>query len=164
MKRITQQEAKQYRHLDHDFIRRHGMRQVIAFTLTPIPNEPGWEEVTYYGASWVDPTNIPQRPQYIYILVNPSIPGICKIGYTKTTVYDRVRSINATPGVITPWYPVFTYKCPDGKMLEQEIHDHLESIGVRVNNRREGFIIDTDSARDIVEKLGKKYKSNDLNA
>ena len=86
MKRITQQEAKQYRLLDHDFIRRHGMRQVIAFTLTPIHNEPGWEEVTYYGASWVDPTNKPQRPQYIYILVNPSIPGICKIGYTKTTV------------------------------------------------------------------------------
>lgn len=163
MKLITQQEAKQYRLLDHDFIRRHGMRQVIAFTLTPITNEPGWEQVTYYGASWVDPTNIPQRPHYIYVLVNPSIPGICKIGYTTTTVYDRVKQINSTPGVITPWYPVFTYKCPSGKMLEQEIHGYLESIGVRVNSKREGFIIDTDSARNIVEELGKKYKSSEIN-
>jgi len=110
MKRITQQEASQYRLLDHDFIRRHGMRQVIAFTLTPIHDEPGWEEVTYYGASWVDPTNIPQRPHYIYILVNPSVPGICKIGYTK-----------------------------------------------------EGFMIDTDSARNVIEQLGKKYKSSEIN-
>ena len=62
-----------------------------------------------------------------------------------------------------PWYPVFTYKCPDGKMLEQEVHDYLESIGVRVNDRREGFAIDTDQARAIIEELGKKYKSSEIN-
>jgi hypothetical protein len=139
------------------------MRQAIAFTLTSIDNEPGWESVTYYGASWVDPTQVPQHPHYVYILVNPSIPGICKIGYTTTTVYDRTRQINSATGVIAPWYPVFTYKCPNGRMLEQEVHDHLENIGVRVNPNREGFIIDTNSARDIIENIGKKYKSNEIN-
>jgi hypothetical protein len=163
MKRITQDEAKQYRKLESDTHFRHNMRQAIAFTLTPIDNEPGWESVTYYGASWIDPTQVPQRPHYVYILVNPSIPGICKIGYTTTTVYDRTRQINSATGVITPWYPVFTYKCPNGRMLEQEVHDHLESIGVRVNPNREGFIIDTDSARNIIENIGKKYKSNEIN-
>jgi hypothetical protein len=48
-------------------------------------------------------------------------------------------------------------------MLEQEVHDHLEDIGVRVNPNREGFIIDTDSARNIIENIGKKYKSNEIN-
>ena len=163
MKRITQDEAKQYRKLEHDTHFRHNMRQAIAFTLTSIDNEPGWESVTYYGASWVDPTQVPQHPHYVYILVNPSIPGICKIGYTTTTVYDRTRQINSATGVITPWYPVFTYKCPNGRMLEQEVHDHLENIGVRVNPNREGFIIDTDSARNIIENIGKKYKSNEIN-
>jgi hypothetical protein len=36
-------------------------------------------------------------------------------------------------------------------------------MGMRINDRREGFAIDTDSARAVIEKLGKKYKTNDLN-
>lgn len=163
MKRISVEEAKQYRILTSEYLRLRSMREVVAFTLTPISNEPGWEQVTYYGASWVDPTSIPQRPHYIYILVNPSIPGICKIGYTTTTVYDRVKQINSATGVITPWYPVFSYKCPNGHMLEREIHEELALMGMRVNDRREGFTIDSDSARAIIEKLGKKYKVNDIN-
>jgi len=163
MKLISQEEAKQYRHLTQEHIVRRGMREVVAYTLTPIPNEPGWEQVTYYGASWVDPTNIPNHPHYIYILVNPSVPGICKIGFTTTTVYQRVKEINSATGVITPWYPVFSYKCPDGRMLEQEIHEYLMLHGMRINDRREGFAIDSDSARAIIEKLGKKYKSNEEN-
>ena len=76
MKRITQEEATQYRLLDDEYIRRRGLREAVAFTLTPIPNEPNGSIVTYYGASWVDPTGVPQRPHYIYVLVNPSVPGI----------------------------------------------------------------------------------------
>jgi hypothetical protein len=140
------------------------MREAIAYTLTPDTNNPGWDEITYYGTSWIDPTNTPQNPHYIYILVNPSVPGVSKIGYTTTTVYDRTRQINAATGVIAPWYPVFSYKCPNGRLLEQEIHNYLEQIGVRVNPNREGFIIDTGSARTIIESIGKKYDSNEINA
>jgi hypothetical protein len=162
MDRITQVEAKKYRKLSHkDF--KYNNNQAIAFTLEPDPKGNGWEKVTYYGASWIDPTNIPQKPHYIYILVNPSIPGICKIGYTTTTVYDRTKQINSSTGVIVPWYPVYTYKCPNGHMLEQEVHNHLESLGFRVNPNREGFIIDTDVARNVIESIGKKYKLDGIN-
>jgi len=163
MKLITNEEAKQYRLLDPIHIQRRGLKDVIAYTLTPILNSPGWDTVQYYGASWVDPTDIPQNPHYIYVLVNPSIPGICKIGYTKTNVYQRTKEINTATGVIIPWYPVFSYKCPDGYMLEQEIHEYLSSQGIRVNDKREGFIIDSDSARNIIEQLGKKYKKTEEN-
>lgn len=162
MKQLTHDEARKYRKLSESEIR-HNMRRAIAYALTPVPDSPGWDEITYYGASWVDPTNIPQHPHYIYVLVNPSIPGICKIGFTTTTVYDRVKQINSATGVITPWYAVFTYKCPDGRALEQDIHTYLEEIGVRVNPNREGFVIDTDTARNIIESIGKKYKSNEIN-
>lgn len=162
MKRITQDEAKLYLPLSNNDMR-YNMRRAIAYILTPIPNNPGWEEITYYGTSWIDPTNTPQSPHYIYILVNPSIPGICKIGFTTTTVYDRVKQINSATGVITPWYAVFTYKCPDGRSLEQDIHAHLEDIGVRINPKREGFTISSDDARVIIESIGKKYKSNEIN-
>jgi hypothetical protein len=164
MRRITQNESKQYRKLDPHTSFKYSMREAIAFTIEPDPQSPKWDIVTYYGAGWIDPTHIPQHPHYLYILVNPSVPGVCKIGYTTTTVYDRVRQINASTGVITPWYPVFSYKCPNGRMLEQEIHEHLQLLGVRVNPNREGFVIDTDSARTIIESMGKKYKIGDLNA
>jgi hypothetical protein len=162
MKHLTLDDAKQYRPLSSSDMR-YNMRRAIAYTLTPIQDDPGWEEITYYGASWIDPTNTPQHPHYIYILVNPSIPGICKIGFTTTTVYDRVKQINSATGVITPWYPVFSYKCPNGRMLEQEIHEELALMGMRVNDKREGFAIDSDSARAVIEKLGKKYKLNEIN-
>ena len=164
MLHITQNDTKQYRLLDHEYIKTNGMRHVVAFTLTPVPNEPGWEQVTYYGKRYIDPLlddSNPNRPHYIYVLVNPSIPGICKIGFTTTTVYDRVRQINKATGVITPWDPVFSYKCSDGRALEREIHEELELMGVRVNNRREGFAISTTSARELIEKLGIKYKINE---
>jgi hypothetical protein len=78
-------------------------------------------------------------------------------------VYDRVKQINSATGVITPWYAVFTYKCPDGRSLEHDIHAHLEDIGVRINSKREGFTISSDDARVIIENIGKKYKSNEIN-
>ena len=167
MKRITIEEAKSHRVLTHEYLRRNGMHNVTAFTLTPIQYEPGWEQVTYYGKRYTDPlldtNNNPNRPHYIYILINPSIPGICKVGYTTTTVYDRVKQINSATGVITPWDPVFSYKCSDGRALEREIHEELERTGIRVNPKREGFAIDTDSARYIIERLGKNYKINEEN-
>jgi len=163
MKRLTHDEAKLYRQLNPEIDFKYHMKSAIAYTLTPDQNNPGWEEITYYGAAWVDPTNTPQHPHYVYVLCNPSMPGICKIGYTTTTVYDRVRQLNLATGVITPWYPVFSYKCPNGRLLEQEIHNYLEQIGVRINPNREGFVIDTDTARNIIENIGKKYKSNEIN-
>jgi hypothetical protein len=51
MKRITQQEAQQYRELNPQISFKYSMREVVAYTLTPDTNNPGWDEITYYGAS-----------------------------------------------------------------------------------------------------------------
>ena len=165
MKLITQQEVKNYRELDIEYLRHNGMYQAVAYTLTPDTNNPKWDSVTYYGKRYIDPllNDNPNRPHYIYILVNPSVPGICKIGFTTTTVYDRVKQINSATGVITPWDPVFSYRCVDGRALERDIHEELGLMGVRVNDKREGFSIDVDSAREIIEKIGKNYKINEEN-
>jgi hypothetical protein len=47
MKRITQEEINDYIELpdNGDPFR---IRHAVAFTLTPIPDEHGWEKVTYY--------------------------------------------------------------------------------------------------------------------
>jgi len=58
MKRITQEEVNDYIELpdNGDPFR---IRHAIAFTLTPIADEPGWEKVTYYGSK--------SGPDYRYI-------------------------------------------------------------------------------------------------
>lgn len=157
MERITELEAKYYRKLNSEIDFKYDMKQAIAFTLTPM--EDGWESVTYYGEPWVDPTDSVHKPHFVYILVNPGIPGVCKIGYTTKTVYERCRQINAATGVVTPWYPVFAYKCPSGPMLEREVHDYIEKLGKRLSKNKEGFEIESTDAIKIIEEIGKKYKN-----
>ncbi len=155
--RLLHEETQFYRRLNSEEDLSVNMNQVVAFSLSPIDEK--WEQVDYYGEAWLDPTNGIYKPQYVYVLVNPSIPGICKIGYTKKTVYERCSQINSATGVITPWYPVFVYKCPSGRLLEKEVHNYLENQGKRVNLKREGFEIDAKDAIIIIEEIGEKYKN-----
>ncbi len=162
MVRITDAETKFYRKLNPEIDFAYNMKQATAFTLTT--KEDGWDHVTYYGDPWLDPKDAAYKPHFLYVLVNPGMPGICKIGYTTKTVYERCRQINASTGVVTPWYPVFAYKCPSGPLLEKEVHNFLENSGKRVNLKREGFEIDSKEAIEIIESLGKKYKNIEQNA
>ena len=160
MKQITSEEAKYYRKLNPEIDFIHGMSMATAFTREPDPTDPKFDTVTYYSdvirASIGD--NLAD-PHYIYILTNPSSPGIVKIGFTERTVYERLKEINVAPGVIVPWEVRFTYKCPYGRSLEGEIHSHLESIGLRLNKRREGFAMDVNDAIKVIEELGAKYQN-----
>lgn len=156
MKHITPEEAHYYVKLDKPDP--YKMRKAVAYTLTPC-NEPGfegWEDVTYYGEGILDPTLSIRKPEWVYVLVNKSIPGICKIGMTTTSVTQRVREINYATGVITPWFPVFKYKCINSKILEKAVHEHLEKLGYRVNPKREGFEIPSNVAIEVVKQFGEK--------
>jgi hypothetical protein len=154
---ILEEESKYYRRLDSskDFI--SNMDSAVAFTLTRIDDK--WEEVVYYGDAWLDPTEGVFKPHFVYVLVNPSLPGICKIGFTKKTVHERCRQINTATGVIIPWYPVYVYKCPSGPLLEKEVHQYLENQGKRIRANKEGFEISATDAIKIIEELGKKFKN-----
>ena len=156
MKHISPEEAHYYVKLDKPDP--YKMRKAVAYTLTPC-NEPGfegWEDVTYYGEGILDPTLSIRKPEWVYVLVNKSIPGICKIGMTTTSVTQRVREINYATGVITPWFPVFKYKCINSKILEKAVHEHLEKLGYRVNPKREGFEIPSNVAIEVVKQFGEK--------
>lgn len=156
MKRITPEEAQFYVKLDKPDPFK--MRKAVAFTLTPSsdPGFEGWEDITYYGEGILDPTLSIRKPEWVYVLVNKSIPGMCKIGMTTTSVDQRVKEINSATGVITPWFPVFKYKCINSRILEMAIHEHLEKLGYRINPKREGFEIPSSSAIQIIEELGEK--------
>lgn len=52
MKRITEQEAELYIPLINGG--EDTCKRAVAYTLTPVEGEPGWDEVTYYG----DPSGV----------------------------------------------------------------------------------------------------------
>ena len=162
LKKISKEDAHFHMKLDHEDPTMLG--RAIAFTLTPCeePGYEGWEEITYYGESVYDASGAIRKPEWVYVLVNKSSPGICKIGMTTTSVTQRVNEINSATGVITPWYPVYSYKCVNSYYLEQEVHKYLEDKGHRINPRREGFDIDSNTAILIIEELGVKYQTNNL--
>lgn len=155
MKQITLEEAKNYRKLNPSI---DGIHLATAFTREKEPDSK-WDIVTYYSDIRVSAVDHLTNPHYVYILTNPSIPGIIKIGFTERTVYERLKEINSAPGVVIPWEVRFTYKCPYGRDLEGEVHSYLENIGLRLNKRREGFAIDVNEAIKIIEQLGEKYNN-----
>lgn len=154
MKRIEIDETHFYIELDPN--QPYISRKAVAYTLSPVPGEPGWEEITYYGEGILDPTMSIQKPEWVYVLVNKSMPGICKIGMTTTSVPQRVKEINQATGVITPWMAIYKYKCINSRVLEQAVHEHLEKLGYRVNPKREGFEIPSSMAIDVIKELGEK--------
>lgn len=135
--------------------------KTVAYTLTPTADpllaaDGGWEDVTYWGEGIVDPTLSVRKPEWVYVLVNKSMPGICKIGMTTTSVFQRVKEINSATGVITPWIPVYRWECINSLVLEQAVHLELERLGYRVNPNREGFEVPSEVAIECIERLAEK--------
>ena len=156
IKRITHEETKNYRLLDPEKDFRYSMDCAVAFTLTETEPHP-WEDVHYWGEAFCDPTTSALKPQWVYLMVNRSLSGICKIGATTTSVPQRARELSSQTSSITPWYPVFSFKVGNAFMLEKEVHQYLEDRGIRVSKNREGFYITSEEAIKVIKELGEKY-------
>lgn len=73
---------------------------------------------------------------YVYILSNPSMPGIFKIGKTTRSVEQRCNELWQT-GVPTPFGVEHQVLCPDCHELEAWMHKHFSKD--RVSTSREFF-------------------------
>ena len=156
IKRITQEQAHYYKLLDSDKLSPEELcRKSVAFTLTPDPANPGWEFINYYQDSPIDQNGNLVPTEYVYVLVNKSMPDMVKIGMTVRDVDERAKEISGATGVPTPWVPVYSFKCFNSYKLEQELHEHLDAV--RVAGNREMFYIHSNDAITTVKKLGDKY-------
>ena len=152
--RITEQESHKYIPCTEDQLG----YSASYFTLTPI--EDGWEKVTYYTnrlRNIVIPKGV-TGCQYIYVLTNDTMPGLCKVGFTKNKPSDRVKQINAATGVAEDFTVEYEYPCFNAHDLEKEIHIYLESQGLRVNKKKEFFNITVEQAVSVIERIGEPYK------
>ena len=155
MKLISEEEARQYIPCKEDF----AGRPAAYFTLTPC-KEPGWEkydDVTYYTAKkkMEYENREGEDNSWVYVLTNPTMPGLCKIGYTKKPPEERVKEISRGTGVPMPFEVAWAFKCFDGDILEREVHKYLD--GYRENADREFFRIPLEEAKQTIKILGARY-------
>ena len=135
------------------------------FTITPSIDpqkaSEGWETVSYYSdkkRTYQIPTSVPNA-QWVYVLSNPSMPGMVKIGYTNGDPEGRVKEINRATGIPTDFIVEYAIPCVNGYEVEQLVHEALDNV--RVSNRKEFFNINIEEAKHLLDEIGKPYIIND---
>ncbi len=76
---------------------------------------------------------------FIYILINPSLAGLLKIGKTRRSPEGRASELSAATGVPTPFIVAFDEQFDDCDTAERYIHTLLQEKGYRVAENREFF-------------------------
>ena len=151
LKCLTLEEASQYYSKEEDKLG----APLMGFTLTKDPNDPRWDNVTYYTTRRKISEYKGEGRYYIYVLENDTMPGILKIGYTGKKPEERATQLSKSTGVPTPFRVAFAVKCHDGEGMEYEVHQELKEY--RVNNDREFFSCTLEEAYKAIEKIGQRY-------
>ena len=150
IKKITQNLASQYFSIEEDI-----PNSPIRF-YTKTEDHDGWDKITYYTSRRKDIyANRGRADQWVYILSNPSLPNMLKIGYTKNEPEIRAKQISSSTGVALPYKVEWAFQCFNSEQLEQEVHAELASY--RVNRQREFFDIPLAEAQEAIEEIGKNY-------
>ena len=89
----------------------------------------------------------------VYVLSNPAMPGLVKIGQTTNEITNRMNDLNTT-GVPLPFECLFACEVDDCKLVENSLHKAFYPN--RINPKREFFEIDPDQAIVILRLFAKK--------
>lgn len=87
---------------------------------------------------------------YVYVMINPSLPDVVKIGKTTREPSERAKELSSATGVPTPFILVYSKPFADCHFAEKVIHGYFEKKGARVNDNREFFRVSTMEAIDLI--------------
>jgi hypothetical protein len=151
LERITVEESEKFISANEDFKNNF----ISYFILTP--EEDGWEKVTYFTKRNKKPIpTLGEGKEVIYVMSNPTFPGLLKIGYTGKEIEIRRKDLSKATGIPTPFKVEFVYKLHSrGEELEREIHSYLKEY--RTSNQREFFEMGLKQAIEAVKAVGKNY-------
>lgn len=88
-------------------------------------------------------------PGFIYIMSNPSMSGVVKIGKTTQSPFVRAKELSTT-GVPQPFEVEWFQFVNNHDVLEREVHRFLSEY--RVNNNREFFKIEIEACKRKVKR------------
>jgi hypothetical protein len=89
---------------------------------------------------------------YIYVLTNPAMPGVVKVGRTERDPSDRARELQTT-GVPNPFALFHSRFVNDCEAFEKQIHHVLAQRGVRLSSNREFFELQPHEAVALIDLL-----------
>jgi hypothetical protein len=85
---------------------------------------------------------------FLYLLVNPSMGDLVKVGKTKRNPKDRAKELGAVTGIPTPFILVFDVSVEDCDRAERYVHQRLAEY--RVSSNREFFRVEPSLAIRIM--------------
>ena len=102
----------------------------------------------------------PPAPGWVYVLTNPAMPGLVKIGLTTRTPKERAAELSGASGVPLPYAVAWARAVSDCAYVEKAVHRMLDDR--RVSGKREAFRCDVATARQVIEaaagaKLGRRW-------
>lgn len=89
----------------------------------------------------------------VYILTNPDMPGLVKVGMTTRSVADRIRELDST-GVPSSFVHQYSARFQDAYAAEQAAHAALNQF----RHKKEYFRVDVPTAIVAIENLGIDYR------
>ena len=89
---------------------------------------------------------------YIYIMTNPCLNNMVKIGYA-TDVEERRKQLSTT-ALPTDYEIYATYETP-GKLEDKKLHKLIDNLNpdLRVSKNREFFLMTPEDAYDLLEAI-----------
>lgn len=98
----------------------------------------------------------------VYVLTNPAMPGLVKIGYTASEDANARIGQLYTTGVPVPFELKYACKVDNGGEVERAMH--IAFSPNRINPKREFFQIEADQAIAILKLLHKEDATKDISA
>jgi hypothetical protein len=87
---------------------------------------------------------------WVYVMSNPSMPGIVKVGFSMKDPNDRAEELAHT-GIPTPYLVHYDVLVEDPESVEQAAHRQLNNV--RVNHRREWFQCSSQEAVHSIRQI-----------
>jgi T5orf172 domain len=98
---------------------------------------------------------------YLYVLSNPSIPGLLKIGRTDREPDLRARELRTT-GVPQPFVLEHYVLVKDSFSAEKQAHSLLQTKGARMSPDREFFSVDLRQAIEVLDLISGPSNETDF--
>jgi T5orf172 domain/Domain of unknown function (DUF4268) len=89
---------------------------------------------------------------YVYVMTNPAMPGLVKIGSTASTPDERARQLSSSTGVPRPYQVVAFRPFDDELHAERELQAVFAEYRVK-SSRREFYEVDVEQAREALFRL-----------
>ena len=98
---------------------------------------------------------------FLYVLANPSMPGLLKVGRTDRDPSVRSTELSGATGIPSPFLVVHHQAVSDSHAAEKWAHAELDARGLRTARNREFFRAPLDTVVEVVSKAGSIFFRTD---